>query len=35
MRQIRIPRPKKTARATRAADLELDLRTPTGRVLPY
>jgi hypothetical protein len=35
MRQIRIPKPKKTTRSRRTADLGLDLRSPTGRVLPY
>jgi hypothetical protein len=35
MRQIRIPKPKKTTWSTKTADLELDLRTPSGRELPY
>jgi hypothetical protein len=37
MRQIRIEKPtKKTVRTkTRADRYELDLRTPSGRVLPY
>jgi hypothetical protein len=35
MRQIRIPKQKKTATFKKTADAGLDLRTPTGRVLPY
>jgi hypothetical protein len=37
MRQIRIDKPKKkTVRAKTGADrYDLDLRTPSGRVLPY
>jgi hypothetical protein len=37
MRQIRIQKParKTTRAATRTDRYELDLRTPSGRVLPY
>ncbi len=37
MRKIRIQKPtrKTTSATTRANRYELDLRTPSGRVLPY